>query len=388
MDLKTYRARTLQEALALVRRDLGPSAAVLRTREVRGGHMLGWLLGPRQIEVTASTAVEVPSRVRAIARDESLDPPARRIDPQHAVAPPNHVVQNRLASQDDLKRQLSDLQAKVEELRRRAGENRRQLPDALFQLYTTLIDADVSEDLARELVDETRSSLRGEGLDDPYLLRAAISRLVEDQFSVAGPINLSAERRRLVALVGPTGVGKTTTIAKLAANFRLRDKKRVGLITVDTYRIAAVEQLRTYADIMDLPMEVVSSPRDMRDAVERMRSLDLVLLDTAGRGPCDDLRIQELRALLGEAMPDEVHLVLSAASSAGTLKKTADRFAGVGAQKVILTKLDEASNLGAILSLARNSKCSLSYVTDGQNVPDDIAAANASELARRILGFE
>ena len=115
-----------------------------------------------------------------------------------------------------------------------------------------------------------------------------------------------------MALVGPTGVGKTTTIAKLAANYRLREKKRVGLITVDTYRIAAVEQLRTYADIIDLPMEVVSTPREMREAVARMRNLDLVLMDTAGRSPRDEIKIQELRSLLAEAEADEVHLVLSA----------------------------------------------------------------------------
>ena len=113
-----------------------------------------------------------------------------------------------------------------------------------------------------------------------------------------------------MALVGPTGVGKTTTIAKLAANYRLKEKRRVGLITVDTYRIAAVEQLRTYADIIDLPMQVVSTPREMREAVGRMDNLDLILLDTAGRSPKDEVRIQELRAFLTEADADEVHLVL------------------------------------------------------------------------------
>ena len=119
--------------------------------------------------------------------------------------------------------------------------------------------------------------------------------------------------------VGPTGVGKTTTIAKLAANFRLREKRRVGLITVDTYRIAAVEQLRTYAEIIDLPMQVVSAPGEMREAVDRMADLDLVLLDTAGRSPQDEIKLQELKAFLDEADADEVHLVLSSVSSASAL---------------------------------------------------------------------
>ena len=116
----------------------------------------------------------------------------------------------------------------------------------------------------------------------------------------------------MVALVGPTGVGKTTTIAKLAATFRLREKRKVGLITVDTYRIAAVEQLRTYADIIDLPMAVVSTPREMREAVAGMGQLDLILMDTAGRSPRDEVKIQELKSMLVEAEADEVHLVASA----------------------------------------------------------------------------
>jgi flagellar biosynthesis protein FlhF len=191
-----------------------------------------------------------------------------------------------------------------------------------------------------------------------------------------------------VALVGPTGVGKTTTIAKLAANYRLREKQRVGLITVDTYRIAAVEQLRTYADIIDLPMEIVSTPREMHQAVARMADLDLILMDTAGRSPRDEVKIQELKSLLGEAAPDEVHLVLSSVASAASLVKTAEQFAAVGTTSLVLTKLDEAASLGNLLTLVRGSGLPLSYLTHGQNVPDDIAAADSRKLARAILGLE
>jgi flagellar biosynthesis protein FlhF len=199
---------------------------------------------------------------------------------------------------------------------------------------------------------------------------------------------LTPGRRRLVALVGPTGVGKTTTIAKLAANFRLRDKRNVGLITVDTYRIAAVEQLRTYADIIDLPMRVVSTPVEMRDAVASMADLDLVLLDTAGRSPKDEDQLHELRAFLSEAEVDEIHLVLSSVASAATLSRTAERFAEVGTSALILTKLDEASGLGSLLPLLRTCKLPLSYLTNGQNVPDDIAPAERRKLARFVLGME
>ena len=208
------------------------------------------------------------------------------------------------------------------------------------------------------------------------LLKARIAGMIEDDMRVAGPIQVTPGRCRLAALVGPTGVGKTTTIAKLAANFRLKEKRRVGLITVDTYRIAAVEQLRTYADIIDLPMHVVSTPREMRETVERMSHLDLILLDTAGRSPKDEVRIQELKMFLTEAAADEVHLVLSSVAAARTLEETAEQFSAVGATSLILTKLDEASGLGTVLPLLRSSGLPLSYLTDGQNVPDDIEIAD------------
>jgi flagellar biosynthesis protein FlhF len=204
---------------------------------------------------------------------------------------------------------------------------------------------------------------------------------------VTGPLRITPGARRLVALVGPTGVGKTTTIAKLAGNFHLRERRRVGLITVDTYRIAAVEQLRTYADIIDLPMEVVSTPREMRQAVERFANLDLILMDTAGRSPRDEVKIQELKNMLAEAEADEVHLVLSSVNSLENLKKTAKQFADVGVTALVLTKLDEATGLGNLVPLLRSCRLPLSYVTNGQNVPDDIEAADRRQLTRSILGL-
>jgi flagellar biosynthesis protein FlhF len=148
-----------------------------------------------------------------------------------------------------------------------------------------------------------------------------------------------------------------------------------------------VEQLRTYADIIDLPMEVVATPREMREAVGRLAGLDLVLMDTAGRSPRDDVKIQELKSLLAEARADEVQLVLSCIASPRGLVKAAERFAEVGTTSLILTKLDEATALGNILPLVRGSGLPLSYVTNGQNVPDDIEPANRRKLAQMILGL-
>jgi flagellar biosynthesis protein FlhF len=260
------------------------------------------------------------------------------------------------------------------------------LPEALFHVFTSLIEADVDETAAREWIDR----LRGEGpqrsMDDTAVAMNRVAEYLEAEISVSGPISVDANKCRVVALVGPTGVGKTTTIAKLAANYRLREKRRVGLITVDTYRVAAVEQLRTYADIIDLPMEVVATPREMREAVARMSHLDLVLMDTAGRSPRDEVRIQELKSMLTEAEPDEVHLVLSSTAGAKSLISTAERFADVGTTSVLLTKLDEAHSLGHLVSVVRSVPLAVSYLTDGQNVPDDIQVARSGAMANMLLG--
>ncbi len=293
-----------------------------------------------------------------------------------------------------MQNQLTELQAMVQELCRRSDAPRHDLPEELFQLFTELLDSDLNEDLARELVERVRTETKDSQVDDLLMVKARLARMIEAEVGVCGPIQvgvpstLGRGRCRLAALVGPTGVGKTTTIAKLAANYHLKEKLRVGLITVDTYRIAAVEQLRTYADIIDLPMQVVSTPREMREAVGRMDNLDLILLDTAGRSPKDEVRIQELRAFLTEADADEVHLVLSSVASARVLEQTAERFAAVGTTSLILTKLDEATGLGNILPLVRTSRLPLSYLTNGQNVPDDIEVADSMRVARLILGME
>lgn len=395
MDIKTFRAATLQQALAHVRDTLGPDAAVLHTRQVRHDGLRGWLPGARQVEVTASASVRVPSRLptRSLAPSEPADDletdPAA--EPQAVAAPPPALPPTVAAAPIEphahLHGQLNELRAMVDALCRKVQQTSHgEMPPALFDLYTTLLDAEFSDDTARDLVERIRGEAAPDQLADAALAAARVEQLIESEIHTSGPLTIEPGRRRLVALVGPTGVGKTTTIAKLAANFRLREKRRVGLITVDTYRIAAVEQLRTYADIIDLPMHVVSTPREMRAAVQQMSELDLVLMDTAGRSPRDEVKLQELKAFLGEAGADDVLLVMSAVSGAATLTRTAQRFADVGTTGLIVTKLDEATGLGNLLPTLRSCNLPLTYVTDGQNVPDDIETADARRLVQRMFG--
>jgi flagellar biosynthesis protein FlhF len=302
--------------------------------------------------------------------------------------PPALQLDYRAVFRENLKNQDSAAHSLVEEL---AANSREPLPPdlpaPLLALRDELLRAEIDPALARDLVERVwRDTAEIEWADTAYWKTCA-ARLLEREIHVCGPIRIPDSRPHVVALIGPTGVGKTTTIAKLAADFRLRKQRRVGLITVDTYRIAAVEQLRTYAEIIDLPMEVVSTPREMRLAVDRLSGLDLILIDTAGRSPRDEVRIQELKSLLVEAQADEVHLVLSSAAGTSSLINATQRFRQVGVTAILLTKLDEAAGLGGIVSLLQSSRLPLSYLTDGQNVPDDIRAAEGRELAGAILGL-
>lgn len=408
MNIKTFRARTMPQALDLVRQELGPEAMVLHTRE-RHASLLGRIFIGRSYEV-AATQVEREKKKERHGQRESLHelaapspsrgelgrgaepaqcaaflerPQAEHADTGLDLSTPFPIQHSAFDLQHSP--QIAELESLLNQLRARNGQPpRRPAPTAFFDLFTDLIEADVEETVARELVERLR---REPGLEatNSRVARHRLAQLLESDIQVTGPIHAPSGAGRVVALVGPTGVGKTTTIAKLAANYRLKEGRRVGLITVDTYRIAAVEQLRTYAEIIDLPMEVVSTPREMREAVERMSDFDLVLMDTAGRSPRDEVRIRELRSMLAEAEPHEVHLVLSAAASARSLVAAAEKFAPVGVTSTIITKIDEATALGNLLSLAGSCNLPFSYLTDGQNVPDDISVAEPRALAQLIL---
>ncbi len=264
-----------------------------------------------------------------------------------------------------------------------------KMSDALVKHYSRLIENEVAQEVADEVVGAVRDELSPAELADDGIVRLAILRRLETLLpvcdDVASPKPGEDGRPLTIALVGPTGVGKTTTIAKLAAAYRLRHGKRVTLITTDTYRIAAVDQLRTYANIIGVPLRVVMTPSEMEAAIEASSQTDVILIDTAGRSPGDAPRLDELRAFLRAAKPHQTHLVLSSVSSEGSMVRTAERFAELKPNLLIFTKLDEAANLGVLVNVARRVNARLSYVTTGQEVPDDIEPGRADRLARLVL---
>lgn len=501
VDVRTFKADSMQAALDLVRRELGADAVILHTKQV--DKRRGWLWSRKQseVEITASSQVNVQPILTAAKKavsetaasastrrgnsavDDNLAPPPPLLSgattsrlPSETTAPKNNVVPPKWSPNDVIRDEpvrttppkrstppvktpsaasraplppalsqtiaarsrkidsseltsrsaprlapsepplvtavsggidltqrpattpadLSTVQQRLETLqkmildlgRERRGSSLHDVPPELFQLYTTLLDTEVDDELARELVCRAKQHASKSQLADPSATMALLSVLIEQELRVASPIVPVKGRRKVIALVGPTGVGKTTTLAKLAANFRLRDGAKIGLVTVDTYRIAAVEQLRTYAEIIDLPMKVVTTPGEMRQAMDELRGMDLVLIDTAGRSPKDEPQIRELKAFLDEARADEIHLVLSLASSLKSLETVAANFQSIGLTSLVLTKLDEALGAGSLLNVARRLKTPISYLTTGQDVPDDIEPAQKTRMARLILGLD
>lgn len=360
MHIRTFRAASLQDALAEIRQQMGPEAAVLHTRQVRDG-VLGWL-GRTHVEVTAGLrdANEKPSVARTIASAPPREQrtPAGQGSRSNFSHPPRAADQVGSANTADLCDRLAAAGV-LPEMARQWLKRAEQTAQAALGLPTTTLS--------------------------PESLEEHLRRNLGQALQLRGPVRAPLGQRRVVALVGPTGVGKTTTIAKLAAGFRLQQKRRVGLLTIDTYRIAAVQQLQAYAEIMDLPMRVVESPEQMQSAIDELEDVDLILIDTAGRSPRLSARIKQLNELLSAASPHEIHLVISATASAHSIHSTLEGFAPVSPTATILTKLDETEQLAGVLAAMENAAPPLSYLTNGQQVPDDIETASADSLLGSLI---
>lgn len=404
MNLRTYHDKSMAGALKKVKDDLGRDAVILNTRTFKRGAILGFG-GKNVVEITATTqsAKSLPpslgrGKIKMPSVSPSVSAPSRRSESASADSETGAVRSMSKPSRpagkpvdQDVRCELVQIRSLVEQM---IDETRQaklsNVPSELTDAYTHLLQRHVADEMARELLDKVRQELTDEQIRESGLVQDRLAQHVMSMIPEGGPILLDGPlgHAKVVALVGPTGVGKTTTIAKLAAHFKLRHHKNVGLITIDTYRIAAVDQLKTYARIIDVPLEVVLAPEELQDAVSRMRWMDLILIDTAGRSQNDTIRLNELESFLSLVEPDEIHLVLSGTTGPGQIRAIVDRFGKLGADHLIFTKLDEAIGLGVILDAIRQVDQRLSYVTTGQDVPDDIEVGRARDLARMILGHE
>lgn len=402
VTIRTYRGKSVAEAIALVKKDLGRSAVILSTRTYKAGGIFGFR-ARTMTEITASD--QAPGRgLPSVPRSR----PQQKLDvvvPAAPVAPAaalpasepslKQVAQMIVAA--NAKTPIEDELAAIKKmvgqvLRSASAPTQPGMPDALFECYQRMLESAVAAEIASEIAGQVRDELNLTELRDPERVRRAVLGRLATLIPVCGDaakVGPGLDGRPLtVALVGPTGVGKTTTIAKLAATYRLKQGKRVGLITCDTYRIAAVDQLRTYAGIINIPLKVAMSPAEMRSACATMADCDVVLIDTAGRAPRDAARLNELKLLIGAAAPHQTHLVLSSSSAEASLLDAAERFAPLGCDRVILTKLDEAVSFGVVVNVLKRLNTRLSFVTTGQEVPDHIEAMSPDRFARLVMGTE
>ncbi len=422
MKLKEFFAGSLRECLEQVRSDLGPDAVILETKKMKTGGILG-LRAKDSVRILAATGIAVtdsPNRTerRESAQVASPEPEiraavaARMVAERYAAASASsgQAREQRFAAvapdpqelrySPDAQRTIARLEDEMRALKQgfdvvRAAVQTRQAPTPVrepaaetpripAELEARLRAADLSETLLAALIRKL-PDLSGWGpLAQTEVAENALRDLMAARVAVSGALDPVPGTRKVVALVGPTGVGKTTTIAKLAAQYAMQHKKRVGLLTMDTYRIAAVEQLRTYSQIVSLPLEVAHHKADLVKALDKFDDLDLVFIDTAGRSQKNTSQVEELRGLV-ETACCETHLVLAAGTKLRDMQDQVKRFSRVGVDRLLFSKLDETASYGTILSVAAESGIPVSYLTTGQKVPEDIEVADAMGLATTVM---
>ncbi len=360
MRVKRYVAETLQDAMIKVKIDMGKDAVILHTRKFKEGGFFG-LFGKWMFEVTAAVEDNIPA-------------PAKY-----------NATQDESELYDEIQEMKSMLNEMINQIE--VTQDIRRFPKILQKYYQILINNDLDEKLTKKILKDVLEHFGKEEITN----HEAVKSLLEQQIIkfLKRPRPISFQRVSLsqqsIVLVGPTGVGKTTTIAKLAANFSIVDKKKVALITADTYRVAAVEQLKTYGEIIGIPVEVVYTPSEIQEALARHTDKDLILIDTAGRSHKNTEQMNELKSFLEAAGPSDIFFVLSATTRCKDLMDIVNSYADIPISRLVFTKLDETSNFGAILNVVFKTQKSLSYITFGQNVPDDIEIADPVKIAKMIM---
>jgi flagellar biosynthesis protein FlhF len=416
MRVKTFEAGSMQDALDIVKKDMGEEAFILSTRTRRRPAALG--LGEEAIiEVTAAVdeapSSPLPQGPGAPGLTYGLRPPMAAGRPAQATAPQPPAppmdlqpirrelleIKGAVAAMKDNDQRNASILRELDQLKAMLNRIQRQgmppaqlnLPPSLLELYGDLVGNDVEPLIAMRLCEYAHRALSDQegdgatGAVDPERARIFLHRVIADFIPVAPPIQLEPGKMRVAALVGPTGVGKTTTLAKLAAYAQLQLKQKVALITLDTYRLAAVDQLQQYAQILQVPMHVALTVEDLRSAFRFYQDRALVLIDTPGHSPKDTETLGQLRNLLDELPEVETHLVLSATTKPRDLTEIAARFEPLKPTRLIFTKLDETSTFGPILGTLARVKRPLSYLGTGQEVPEALELATSRRVADLIL---
>lgn len=416
MIIKKFLAKTETEAIEMAKEELGSNAIVMNIKKVQPKG-LAKLFVKSKVEVTAALDENIIYDTKEEAKKEperregvgnSIDVSTPKFVPD-IVADENEESQNTATIEEKLnslqkmlEKQMTD---KTEKENVPAEEGQKETADTEEKkepvtketskaqackelIRQQLVQNEVEQSIADDLMEEIDNSLPKDAALD-QILAAIYQKII---LMTGQPYLLDDEKEgdktRYVYFLGSTGVGKTTTIAKIASKLKLEKKKNVALVTADTYRIAAVEQLKTYANILSVPLKVVYSPSELGDIQEELNKYDYVLIDTAGRSHKNKEQLEDIEKLL-EQIPiakREAYLVLNAATKYNDLKEIADVYSDITDYSLIFTKLDETSSAGVMLNMRTYTKRPLSYVTWGQNVPDDIGKVDAQKIAKKLLG--
>ncbi|EJP6470918.1 flagellar biosynthesis protein FlhF [Clostridium botulinum] len=403
MKIKKYVVNDMNEAMTRIRYELGADAIIISQRKVRRRGFLG-LFSKKSLEVTA--AIDNYSKEKKhnyntgykVNNENNIEIIKKMIEERNNNAKFNSNINSDTNVSDGYKeiviskndkfenksikeKDTTETKALMDEIRglktivENMGKNQKSNKDEESSLMKFFKDMDLEEELIENIIKKVRN------LEDNIDEREKIKRVIEDNIE----IKLNSVGK-ITVLVGPTGVGKTTTIAKLAGKLALIDKKKVGFITIDTYRIGAVEQLKTYADIMNIPFKVVFSIKDMEKAITDLQYCDVILVDTTGRSSKNMMQISELRAFIEKIKEKSVHLVISASTKNKDIETIIKGYNVLDYENIIITKLDETSTYGSILTILDEAKKPISFITTGQDVPDDIKEGNKEEIAKIILG--
>lgn len=406
MSTRTFRASSIQEAITKIKAEMGADAMILSTRRIPKGPRNPY--GTEGFEVTAAPAgsdgkapatppakprfkprVKTKPAVKETPRVEKTLPPSQKIrrttedvDLDAVIETAStrgqesggvgwQMVQNELVS-------IRDMLFLMQQEDGIPGFVTRN-PECLG-LYTRLVKTGMSEKLARQLIERAAGTTATGGEEFTRRVFVEMLAMIESY----DPFHLT-EGQHVAAFIGPTGVGKTTTIAKLAADLSLKQKRRVGLISIDSYRIGALEQLKTYAAIMGVPCLPAFNREDLQTALRQMKGREVILIDTAGLSHLDNERMEELGEFFGGRKSIATHLVLSAATGLQNMRDAAESFSVLSPRSYVFTKMDETRRRGGIMDQIAEFPLPVSYVTDGQRVPEDIRSAGRKGLLKLIF---
>ncbi len=388
MLIKKFQAASEQEALQLAKQELGKDVIITHIKSVKPKGIYRLFKKPL-VEITAAVdedrIYEKKNNYQQIAEEIKKNPYEFRIPKEEGNS---SAIEQKLDSlQTMLEKQLKEQTTAVEkEKEEPVAEEQTAAMACVQMIYNQMVANEVEEVYANKVIAEIEQSLKPDATVDNIL--STIYQKLVLKIGQTKELEYEEGKTKYVFFIGPTGVGKTTTIAKLASSLKLGKKAKVALFTADTYRIAAVDQLRSYATILNLPLRVIYSESEIKEAVEEFKDYDIVLIDTAGRSHKNREQRDDIEKLL-LSVPEEqreIYLVLSATTKYKDLVKITETYSAIAKYNLIFTKLDETSGIGNIFNIKMLTGAPLSYTTFGQSVPDDISKINPQAIAKQLLG--